>query len=114
MRKIEQEMTKAIREVREWDKDNTKVRLGRHNGNIEVYLHGWHLATIAPDDNVYIDTNTIVKKPSKTTVSRLKALGVNARLIGNPGHPLGVSIDGEPVVRTVDAWKPRAHFPTGL
>lgn len=112
MRKIEQEMVSAIKTSSEWGKDNTKIRLGRFSGNIEVYLYDYHLATVDPADNVYINHKTIVDKPSKTTVSRLKALGVNAKLLGNPSCPTGVSVDGSVVTSHNDNQIARAKIAT--
>lgn len=112
MREIEKEMVVAIREVQEWHKDNTKVRLGSHNGNINVYLHDKHLATVVPGGDIYVNRKTVAKYPTKTTVSRLKALGVDARLLGRPGSAFGVNINGAPATSADVCHEPEAHIET--
>ena len=70
MRQIEKEMLAAIAAGRDWSKDNTKVIGPR------VLLHGHHIATLG-NDGVLVNTDTLRQWPTRTTMSRLRALGVN-------------------------------------
>jgi len=79
MRKIEQEMLNAIREGKHWTKDNTMVeintRVGEDRKNYMVVLHGNPIATgyvgETPSQVAFCGWVT------HTTLSRLRALGVN-------------------------------------
>lgn len=93
MRKIEQRMLQALREHRDWKEANTWVT---ENGN--VYLHGNHIArwyTCAGVVVVGVNESTLLSWPTKTTVSRLRALGANVYVRDGIPHinnyPLGVS-----------------------
>ena len=75
MRKIEQEMNRAIRYRRNFSKANTSVRCFKTNGvttDVDVFLHGNHIASL---DTA---TNQLTIKDggwqSVTTKSRLNAL----------------------------------------
>ena len=81
MRKIEQEMMQALENRKEWQKDNTAVYYWKHGDRSEcmrVDLHGNNIATIwhgsgTVEPNLY----TLAKYPTNTTLSRLRALGVD-------------------------------------
>lgn len=74
MRKLEQEMLTAIREGRDWRKDNTKVLWVSIN-YCAIYLHGNHLGNYIRFSQRYIhNPNTLDKWPTRTTKSRIKAL----------------------------------------
>lgn len=81
MRKIEESMVAAIKNVKNWSKGNTTVawfgvdREKMHTGN--VFLHGNHIATVYRDGCVVPDLLTLEEWPTNTTKSRLRALGVN-------------------------------------
>jgi hypothetical protein len=89
MRKIEQQMTQAIRDGRNWHSGSTMVRQCPVVGDTEteVYLHG-HL--IAKRYSGGFDTaigipfqaveHTLRNWPTRTTVSRLRALGIDAAI----------------------------------
>lgn len=87
MRKIEKAMLLAISEKRTWENDNTRVEYlpaidTQLHSRIEmskVYLHNNHIATVCYELN-RIDYNpvTIRKWPTRTTFSRLNALGIRA------------------------------------
>ncbi len=86
MRKIEQQMIKAIREGRNWESGNTKVV---HSGGkiryADVYLHDNHIAVATPNTwdvhpHANPNKNTFYVWPTVTTRSRLCALGVNASI----------------------------------
>ena len=76
MRKIEQQMLKAIKERRDWRSDNTEVQVVSfpHNGanidRIYVRLHGSTIAIITPDEVDISDCGW----QTPTTKSRLNAL----------------------------------------
>lgn len=73
MRKIEKEMLEAVIKKLPWSKDNTRVtELG------EVYLYGNYLGYMDYATNKFIPTViTLLKFPTNTTKSRLRALGVD-------------------------------------
>lgn len=77
MRVIEKEMIKAIMYGRNWQKDNTSVRIV--NGDAEVYLHGHHIATAKEclPLELVVNVDTLRDWPTVTTKSRLRALGAN-------------------------------------
>lgn len=84
MRKIEQEMTQAIQNRKDWIKDNTAVIFSDHNGNpyldATVYLHNNEIAYVLPDGTVQAIPETFKKYPTATTRSRLRALGIDASI----------------------------------
>ena len=104
MRKLEHLMMKAVHDAVNWKLSNTEVRRERssyatHTVHIlSVYLHGNHIAdvTVYPATGVAVaaaNRATFIDWPSRTTVSRLRALGINA------SRPRGVPhIDGHAVV----------------
>lgn len=72
MRKIEQEMLRAIAKRRNWKKSNTRVNIV--NNWAEVFLFGNKIAQIDLDSGVIYATHC--GWPTVTTKSRLCALGV--------------------------------------
>ena len=94
MRKIEQQMIEAIRSKQDWKSyKNAKgypameVVHVRENGinYADIYLHANLIATATPDTwDVYPcaqpNRATFVAYPTRTTRSRLRALGVNASI----------------------------------
>jgi hypothetical protein len=81
MRKIEQQMVDAIEAGECWAKDNTTVAHTDLTGLIKVYLHGHHIATrhaLSTGSRVWaINYDTLREWPTRTTMSRLRALGFN-------------------------------------
>ena len=77
MRKIEEAMLYAIRNRLSWRKDNTEVEVTR-GGEARVFLHGNYLARILPNGDLDINLATVRRWPTRTTMSRLRALGVEA------------------------------------
>lgn len=72
MRKIEENMLQAVKSRTNWKQANTEVVV---KGNYaEVLLHGNKIATIVGGD-VVIDYDTLEAWPTRTTKSRLRALG---------------------------------------
>lgn len=87
MRQIEKEMVNAISKKLTWEKDNTRVEYlpaidTPLHSRIEmsmVYLHNNHIATFCYELNETHVNPFIVKKwPTRTTFSRLNALGIRA------------------------------------
>ena len=83
MRQIETDMLEAIKHARDWKKDNTRVEIdaGYRTYFADVYLHGNHIAEIicrmGCDDKVKPNIDTLLDYPTRTTMSRLRALGVD-------------------------------------
>mgnify|MGYP003630141075 CR=1 FL=1 len=89
MRKIEAEMIAAIQAGNTFLKDNTEVRAVHVLGETEaddfevmnVYLHGNEIASVfhagTPDECTTVDLGTLRRWPTRTTMSRLRALGVD-------------------------------------
>ena len=82
MRKIEQNMLAAIRDLRDWQEGNTTVEVAQHVGNpycaATVYLHGNLIAEVDRDGGIQPNDKTFEQWPTATTASRLRALGINA------------------------------------
>jgi hypothetical protein len=83
MRQIETDMLEAIKHGRDWSKDNTRVEIdaGYRTYFADVYLHGNHIAEIICrmgwPDVVKPNVGTLMDYPTRTTMSRLRALGVD-------------------------------------
>ena len=80
MRLIEQQMIAAIRYNRNWANANTMVNYDPDTGLSTIYLHGHKIATAtdaAPYEPAIADINTLQAWPTRTTMSRLRALGVD-------------------------------------
>lgn len=75
MRKIESDMLKAINTGNRFANGNTRVVIT--DTCAEVYLHDNHIATVSRGGTVDVNTNTLLKYPTRTTLSRLRALGVD-------------------------------------
>jgi hypothetical protein len=90
MRKLESDMLAAIKAGRNWQSGNTQIT---HQPNPSIYLHGNRIAFTCPEyDGLRCDTWVFKNWPTRTTVSRLRALGINACVC--KGVPM---IDGKPV-----------------
>ena len=77
MRLIEKEMLSAINNGRNWSKDNTRVTPVESTGGADVFLHGHHIATVQRNGLALVMVNTLRNWPTRTTMSRLRALGVD-------------------------------------
>jgi hypothetical protein len=75
MRKIEQQMNNAIAQGESWTGSNTQV-VTLVNGVSEVFLHGHHIAQCYGTETE-VDIKTLLNWPTRTTMSRLRALGVD-------------------------------------
>ena len=99
MRVIEKEMLEAIKHGRDWFKDNTRVEVASRYRSywVDVYLHGNHIAEVicrmGCDDIVKPNISTLLDYPTRTTMSRLRALGVDVctrkGVVMLDGLPLG-------------------------
>jgi hypothetical protein len=98
MRQIETDMLEAIKYGETWKKDNTRVEIdaGYRTYFADVYLHGNHIAEIicrmGNDDRVKPNIETLRDYPTRTTMSRLRALGVD--VCTRKGEVL---LNGEPI-----------------
>lgn len=82
MRKIEQQMLAAIIHDESWQSGNTAVtklsgldEWGDTWRTVKVYLHGHEIAEVL-DDMVAVNVEVLIQHPTRTTCSRLRALGV--------------------------------------
>lgn len=75
MRKIEEQMVDAVNNQRDWRSGNTRVE--QINGNVRVYLHENHIASFPKNGRAVVNTDTLRRWPTRTTKSRLRALGFN-------------------------------------
>jgi len=78
MRKIEEQMLTALVRGRNFKSGNTEVVQSK-SGAADVYLHGNHIACVScscsGDMNVAVNYDTLRRWPTRTTASRLRALG---------------------------------------
>ena len=81
MRLIEEQMLTAIHDRANWSKDNTSVTYNSKKASSVIRLHGHVIAVYGYDyDNMIADKGTFVTWPTRTTASRLRALGIKASL----------------------------------
>lgn len=94
MRKVEQEMINAIAARKNWAGGNTMVVFSDAQvmGAGRVSLHGHDIAIIMQDGSIRPKKETFRQWPTRTTVSRLRALGIGAHL--KDGQPC---IDDNPL-----------------
>lgn len=78
MRTIEKEMLQAIKDKRNWSKSNTVVIYNPISDKSKVHLFGNLIGRYIHSKDIF-ETNIdmLLKWPSVTTISRLRALGVN-------------------------------------
>ena len=82
MRLIEKEMLEAIKHGRDWSKANTRVEADTVDGikYAKVFLHNHKIASTAMwKGSLIVETckDTLRNWPTRTTMSRLRALGVD-------------------------------------
>lgn len=76
MRKIEKDMCLAIGQKRSWKDANTSVEYQQGIDCARVYLHGNHIGTYVYSLNkLEVNKETLARWPTRTTKSRLRALG---------------------------------------
>lgn len=88
MRKIEQQMIAAVKAKKNWESGNTRVE--KVDEFMDVYLHGNHIACVGWQ--AVPNPTTFKRWPTRTTVSRLRALGINASI-----RQFAPCINGEPI-----------------
>lgn len=77
MRKIEKAMVIAVCQHHKWKSGNTAV-VPIDDTNVAVYLHGNEIATVNSNTGFLMVNNyTLAKWPTRTTKSRLRALGAS-------------------------------------
>ena len=76
MRKIEEQMLKAVETATNWAGSNTIVTYDDTTGTSAVYLHGNHIADVT-EGRVVVNVDTLKDYPTNTTKSRLRALGAD-------------------------------------
>ena len=77
MRKIEQQMIRAINRNENWALGNNMVTYLREDNKSRVYLHGHLIATVDDFGIARPIIPTLVAWPTRTTMSRLRALDIN-------------------------------------
>ena len=79
MRLIESQMNNAIiNKTHYWSKDNTVVMYHPQTDESFIYLHSHNIATYSHfHPKVIPNLGTLAKWPTRTTKSRLRALGVD-------------------------------------
>jgi hypothetical protein len=78
MRLIESQMNDAIATKSVWAKDNTEVMYYTFNNLSHIRLHGHHIAYYDHNSGDLVPTvSTLATWPTRTTKSRLRALGVD-------------------------------------
>ena len=96
MRKIEVEMLDAVRGFKNWSSGSTMVVRHRspEDGAVvaRVYLHGNHIADVPVGGPVEVNIETLRRWPTSTTISRLRALGVDARVKGRAPYINGIKV----------------------
>lgn len=75
MRQIEQKMVDAVQKGNNWELANTEV-VSDGEGLSWVYLHG-HMIALSVDGIIEPIRETLLEWPTRTTMSRLRALGVD-------------------------------------
>lgn len=95
MRIIEKEMLAAIANKEDWKKDNTEVCFnvsGSYSSSC-IFLHNNLIAVFNHASRVVdVEEETLARFPSNTTMSRLRALGVDVKRKGGK-----VFLYGEPL-----------------
>ena len=78
MRLIEEQMNKAISNKSIWSKDNTEVTYFTSHNLSHIRLFNHHIAVYDHNHNKLIpNEGTLAAWPTRTTMSRLRALGVD-------------------------------------
>ena len=75
MRQIEQKMVEALNNGDSWELANPEV-VSDGEGLSWVYLHG-HMIALSVDGIIEPIRETLLEWPTRTTMSRLRALGVD-------------------------------------
>lgn len=100
MRKIEQQMNRAIAKRINWQSGNTRVAYDSDYDISSVYLHGHHIADYLHTGRYnrgefagpHANKETLRRWPTRLTKSRLRALGINVTTKDRTTY-----IDGQPI-----------------
>ena len=111
MRKIEEQMLEAIRHKENWSHANTAVSIfskGKTTYEACVLLHGHIIAVVdyLNDNRVHINLVTLAEYPTRTTMSRLRALNCDVKTEAFITYVWGCSVH----MRMADAEG--SYFPT--
>lgn len=77
MRQIEEKMLEAVNNGNSWELANTTVVYDVEDNESKVYLHGHLIATVDDFGIARPVLSTLIAWPTRTTMSRLRALGVD-------------------------------------
>ena len=77
MRKIEAQMIRAINRNENWSLGNTTVIYDAEENESKVYLHGHLIAVVDDFGLAHTIESTLIAWPTRTTMSRLRALDVD-------------------------------------
>ena len=77
MRQIEEKMLEAVNNGNSWELANTTVVYDVEDNESKVYLHGHLIATVDDFGIARPALSTLIAWPTRTTMSRLRALGVD-------------------------------------
>lgn len=91
MRKIEQEMLEALDHFQSWSKDNTKILIDKDTA--KIYLFGNLIATKTDSGQVLPNLPVLLNHPTRTTCSRLRALGINVHVKKGMPFVNGTAVD---------------------
>jgi len=82
MRTIETKMLEAIINKTDWQLDNTSVKYNAETDTSRVHLFYNHICSYhhRKDNAPRANKTVFAKYPTRTTVSRLRALGIDARI----------------------------------
>jgi hypothetical protein len=78
MRKIEEQMVKAVETATNWAGSNTTVSYNADNSTSYIFLHGNHIASYRhTSEDLEVNADTLREWATPTTKSRLRALGAD-------------------------------------
>ena len=94
MRTIETKMLEAIINKTDWQLDNTSVKYDAQTDTSRVHLFYNHICSYPhrKDKAPRVNKTVFAKYPTRTTVSRLRALGIDARVKNKQPTINGVAI----------------------
>ena len=94
MRTIETKMLEAVINKTNWQLDNTSVKYNAETDTSRVHLFNNHICSYhhRKDNAPRANKTVFTKYPTRTTVSRLRALGIDARVKNKQPTINGVAI----------------------
>jgi len=98
---IEEWLANKIEDKETGERDNTAVVYSREENVSGVFLHGHHLGNYLHDEGMFkVNRSTLEEHPSATTMSRLRAMGVNVYRKDNVLY-----LDGKPLMEIVGRYR---------